>query len=382
MKKSKPPLLRRIVSNLALLINLGVVLWLCLCIAAAYTNPINARYLTLFSLSTPFAIVANLCFVLFWLLTSHKLRAVASLIVLAAGYKVTLTIFGLNYFEPNDMQNRPGTLKIMSWNVHGIGVFNKPRNKAMEQQMLDFVKQQDADILCLPEYSLNIDDVMKPHTGKIINNNGYVDYRFQPDNDLNGRVYLGTAVFSRYPFRNYESHQLSKYIYMLQGDVVLPDNNIIRMFFVHLTTFGLSDKDKDFIDDVKQQKTSKATTQKRAKEFMHKLTKAYVERAKEVDKAVAIIKESPYPVVLSGDFNDLPGSYTYTQLRGKLNDAFLEQGKGLGRTYNRILPTIRIDYLMYDPVAMNIVGFECPTTSFSDHNPLITNFEIVGKARP
>jgi endonuclease/exonuclease/phosphatase family metal-dependent hydrolase len=382
VKNSKPPLLLRIISNLALLINMAAIVWLCLCIAAAYTSPVKSSYLTPFSLSTPFAIATNALFVIFWLLSSHKLRAMGSLILLAAGYKVTLSIFGFNYFGDNDMISNGHTLKIMTWNVHGIGIFNKPRDKAFEEEMLNFIKQQDADILCLPEYSMNIDNVMKPHAGKIINNNGYADFRFQRDNDLNGKVYLGTAVFSKYPFRNYEAHQLSQYIYMLQGDVLLPGNSTVRMFFVHLTTFGLSDKDKDFIDDVKAQKTSKATTKKRIKEFLHKFNKAYQLRGREVEKAAAIIKESPYPVLLSGDFNDLPASYAYTVLRGRLNDAFLDKGKGLGRTYNRISPTLRIDHMLYDPAGLKLIGFNCPTTRLSDHNPIITNFEIVDKARP
>lgn len=382
MKKSKPPLLRRIFSNLLLLLNIGAILWLCLCIASAYTSPLQNAYMALFSLSTPFAIIVNLLFGLYWLFSSHKLRALGSFITLVAGYKVTLTIFGLNYFASNTMEANPATIKIMSWNSHGMGVFNRPRSKEFEHEILDFIKQQDADILCMPEYSLTIDNIMKPYAEQIIKDNDYVDYRFQADNNLNQRIYLGTAVFSRYPFRNYETHKLSDYIYLVQGDVLLPNNNMVRMFFVHLTTFGLSDKDKDFIDEVKEAKPARDTTKKRAMEFMKKLTRAYTERAKEVDKASAIIARSPYPVVLCGDFNDLPGSYTYTKLRGKLNDAFLEKGKGFGRTYNRILVTLRIDHMLYDPSVLKLVGFRCPSTHLSDHNPLIGNFEIVTSPRP
>ncbi|RYE20544.1 MAG: hypothetical protein EOP51_17645 [Sphingobacteriales bacterium] len=371
-------IIRRIFSSTVLLLNLVAIAWLCCCIAAAYTDPLKMKNIAIFSLSTPFAILTNLFFIVMWLFSTHKLRALLSLMVLLGGYKVTSTVFATNFFGKNSMERKGRTIKIVSWNSHGMGVFNKPINKAFDQKILDFLKEQDADILCLPEYSLTIDNILKPYAEKIIKNNGYIDYRFQADNNLNDRVYLGTAVFSKYPFRNYETHQLSQYIYMMQGDVQLPYGKTMRLFFVHLTTFGLSDKEKDYIDEVTNNKDSAKGITKRANSFIKKLNTAYEHRAEEVNKAINIIRKSPYPVLLCGDFNDLPGSYTYTTMRGGLADAFLDKGKGFGRSYNRLSPTIRIDHFFYNDTTLRLIGFQCPPTELSDHNPIITNFEIVG----
>ncbi len=67
-------------------------------------------------------------------------------------------------------------------------------------------------------------------------------------------------------------------------------------------------------------------------------------------------------------------------MRGELKDAFLEKGRGLGRTYNQIIPTLRIDHMFYDPTVLKPIGFNCEFTSLSDHNPVIVNFEIIPKA--
>jgi endonuclease/exonuclease/phosphatase family metal-dependent hydrolase len=377
---NNPGILRRIFSSTVLLLNMLAVIWMLLCLAAGFISPADVPYLGLFSLTTPFAIAVNLGFAIFWLFTSHKLRFLFSALAIAASYKVVLTVIGLN-FGSNDMKRTPRYLKIMSWNAHGMGIFNVPRDKVFDQQILDFIKTEDADILCLPEYSLSKDDIMKPFAEKIIRGNGYIDYRFQPDNSLNNRVYLGTAVFSKYPFKNYESHKLAEYIYMMQGDVELPGNRTIRVFFVHLTTFGLSDNDKDYIDEAKQNKKEVKNVLERSKTFIEKFNNAFAKRAGEADKAAAIIAKSPYPVILCGDFNDLPGSYTYMTMRANHCDAFLDKGKGFGRSYNRILPTLRIDHFFYDSSALRLVGFDCPITTLSDHNPLITNFEIIGAPR-
>ena len=90
----------------------------------------------------------------------------------------------------------------------------------------------------------------------------------------------------------------------------------------------------------------------------------------------AIIRTSPYPVFICGDFNDLPGSYTYTTIRGDLNDAFLDKGRGFGRSYNQILFSLRIDHMFYDPSAMQAIGYRSPVNYASDHNPLIVNFRV------
>ena len=55
---------------------------------------------------------------------------------------------------------------------------------------------------------------------------------------------------------------------------------------------------------------------------------------------------SPYPLVICGDFNDVPNSYTYFHIRGKLQDAFIAKCFGIGRTYMHISPTLRIDYIL------------------------------------
>jgi len=379
MAQEKPGIIRRFFSSILLLLNFCAVVWLALCAVASFTSPAEVSYIALFSLTTPFAILANVIFVVFWLFTSHKWRALISTLTLAACYKVVLTIVAFNFFDGNDMTQREGTIKIMSWNAHGMGIFNRPKPKGFDEEILNFLDREDADILCLPEYSLSKDNIMKPFAEKIIRNGNYIDYRFQPDNSLNNKVYIGTAVFSRYPFKNYESHRLTNFIYMMQGDVQLPGNNMVRVFFVHLTTFGLSDKDKAYIDEIKKRNTEVADGIDKSKTFIGKFNNAFAKRAKEAELAASIIAKSPHPVFICGDFNDLPGSYTYTTMRANRSDAFLEKGTGLGRTYNHILPTLRIDHMFYDTSRLRLVGFNCPVTRLSDHNPLIANFEIKGK---
>lgn len=364
-----------------LLLNIGVVIWLGLCALASFTNPSEIPFIALFSLTTPFAIIANLFFVFFWLLfTKKKSRFLFSLLIMLICYSVILTVFGFNFGKKSVLSKADGRLKLVSWNVHGLGIFDRPVNKMSKQEFSEYFKELDADIICMPEFPIpnkgnKKTSYISPRT--IMKENGYKDYRFQADNTLGTETYLGTAVFSKYPLKNYKAHRISEFIYLLSADVELSETITVRMFFVHLVTFGLSDYDRAYIEEVRKSNTDVRSDLRRSKTFIGKFNYAFALRAHEADSSQKIIEKSPYPVVICGDFNDLPGSYTYTTFRGDRKDAFLEQGVGIGRTYNQILPTLRIDYVFYDPKALKIIGYKCPYTRLSDHNPVITNFEIL-----
>lgn len=89
----------------------------------------------------------------------------------------------------------------------------------------------------------------------------------------------------------------------------------------------------------------------------------------------AFIKKSPYPVVVCGDFNDTPASYTYFTIRGNLQDAFLEKGTGIGRTFTGLAPTLRIDYILPGN-QFTINSFRKINSDLSDHYPVIANLTL------
>lgn len=360
-----------------LLCNCAAIVWLALCYLSSITHPEKLKYIALFSLTLPFALAANFVFVCIWLFSKKKLRSLLSAIALALCWKMIPAVFGLHYFSNNDWSHAPGTFKLMTWNVHAMGTFNSPHEKEYAKGVMQFVKDENPDIVCMPEFAINATESRKAFFNRIIREGHYADYRFNMDNGYGPDIAIGTAIFSRYPIVRYTPHELSPYIFLLECDINI-EGNLVKFGIVHLITFGLTDADKAVIEEVKQDQNKESIS--RSRSFIWKFNNAYVRRAAEAEKIRAIMSNSPYPVIICGDFNDLPYSYTYRTVRGALNDAFVEKGRGFGRSYNQIVPTLRIDHIFYTPGAFNIRAFKTPYSALSDHSPIIANFEIVNKA--
>ncbi len=370
----------RLFGQIFFLINLVAVLWLFLCYFASVTSPTQAPYLALASLTTPFAIIVNALFALIWLFTSRKWRAIPSVVLLVFMYRLVASVFGLNFFTKNDLNPGEGKLKVMTWNVHGLGIYDRPVDKSVPQRIMQLIKEEQPDVLCLQEFYTDWKDAMKPYSDYFLKEGGFREYRFSYDNTLGTKIYVGTALYSRYPVHNMKEIEIAEHIKMMHCDLELPDGQMVRAYFIHLQSFLLLDKDKKFIEEMKSRREvyiPREVSENYARQFK----KAYVKRAIQSERVAESIAESPYPVIVCGDLNDLPGSYTYTTIKGELKDAFAQGGRGLGRTYNGILPTLRIDYIMYHPSKFKIAGFKSPRTSLSDHNPVIANFRLLPGTR-
>lgn len=371
--KNNPSLLRRIFSHTLLIINILLIVWTALCIAAAYISPAKVSYLALTNLSLPFTIALNIFFILFWIIFStKKLRSLLSVLVLLAGYNVFLTVFGLHLTVSNDIKESSESFKVLTWNVHGLGIFEKKNKKRTGKEILTFIKNENADIVCLPEYYTPKDDSVQTDA-RIILLKEYEYYKFCFDNTVGSNTLLGTAIFSKFPLENYKVYHLgNERINVLQCDIHTQTGKAMRIIFLHLHSFGFTDYDKTYIEALKSKGIE---TNMRSDIFSWKLNYSYGMRANEADTVAQVIQQSPYPVMICGDLNDLPGSYTYMKIRGDLNDAFVDKGKGLGRTYNELSPTLRIDHIFYDPSILQILGYKCAPTTLSDHRPVIVNFK-------
>ena len=114
---------------------------------------------------------------------------------------------------------------------------------------------------------------------------------------------------------------------------------------------------------------------KESKNIISKFKRGFLKRQKQADRIRAEIDMSPYPVIITGDFNDLPNSYAYHTIGGGMKNAFVEKGAGLGRTFSGISPVLRIDNIFVDE-KMEVQQFLGIKKKLSDHFPIFADVQL------
>ena len=59
----------------------------------------------------------------------------------------------------------------------------------------------------------------------------------------------------------------------------------------------------------------------------------FIRRAVQADFIKDEINQSPFPVIVCGDFNDVPNSYAYETISEGLQDAFVKKGMGISQNF-------------------------------------------------
>lgn len=106
-----------------------------------------------------------------------------------------------------------------------------------------------------------------------------------------------------------------------------------------------------------------------------RMRKAYEWRVKQAATLRRLIGESPYPVVVCGDFNDTQSSYVYRLVSRGLHDSQRVMTTGWRNTYRRFFPGIRIDYILYNG-PMKCVSCRVPQVDYSDHRPVVGEYHM------
>lgn len=358
-----------------------------MCQWAAIYTPIKPTLLSLASFSIFFALSANVFFILLWLLSKKKWRSIISIGAIALCWKVSAPVFAFNIFGVNHIAaGSKGDLKIMTWNVHMFDLGEWTKDKTAKAKILQFIKEENPDILCMQEFYWDEKTNLEPYTS-LIQQLGYPFVEFSKENVLQKNfitsqaskqdiIVTGHAIFSKYPLRNQQRYPIANKGYnMLSVEVVIDSIHIFNLSVVHLTSVGFGRDELNYIEEVKT-KGVDAQNENKSKSLLKKLRDASYVRASLANRIDSLKRRMDYPQIICGDFNDVPGSYVYQKVKGKLSDAFVSKGIGLGRTYRHIFPTLRIDYLLYDDLFFKVEGYKSPNIGLSDHFPVIANFSF------
>jgi endonuclease/exonuclease/phosphatase family metal-dependent hydrolase len=362
---------RSIIKSIFYFLNVFAVAGLLASYLAAFISPEKFWILAFFGLSYPIFLIINILFVIFWLFTWNRFVFV-SLIAILTGFTNMLAIYPIRFTKQTESQLPK--IKIVSFNVHSLyGNQKADNNQETKSKVTEFLSRQNADIICVQEF-FAIGEDFSQTLSKFATSIHLDYYAFKNYREFdNKRKINAIATFSRYPIVKFGFLRLpGRSYYAIYSDLVI-NGDTVRLYNLHLESIRFGNADYNFYTQLTEpDEEETATIQEGSKRMLWKLRKAFIIRAKQVNILSAHISSCRYPVVLSGDFNDTPSSYTYHQLTRRLSDSFVESGHGLFQsTYAGKLPSFRIDYVLHSK-EFKSVSFQNFDVYLSDHFPITT----------
>ena len=344
-----------------------------LCYLAPFIHPGTLGILPFFGLIYPVLLGLNLVLLLLWGIVRSK-WAIYTLVVLGLGGKMHFRSLAFSGNQDAD----PSGMKVLTYNVRLFDLFNPSFTKSIENRnkIFAYIRKTNPDVLCLQEYYRQD----KPTNFEVIDSlyaiMGNRNYHERSAHKHSTRQNYGIAMFSKYPIISkgdvmFESQGSNDFNYCIYADII-KNQDTFRVYNVHLQSIRLhTEPNIEAATDEEEMASERAL-----RSVYSKLRLAYLKRAEQARRVVEHIKTSPYPVIVCGDFNDTPMSYTYNQFNRFLMDAFRQTSKGIGSTYIGRLPAGRIDYLFYDQ-RLTTSGFNIQKEELSDHRALVCTFSRV-----
>lgn len=269
-------------------------------------------------------------------------------------------------FHQTDTQDE--TLKVLSYNVRVFNVYSHLNTDFIQSKnTIDWILSREDDIKCFQEFYV--------HPGhKIFNtiksiNQKNPHYHFEPSFTNKDGAQFGMAIFSKYPIIHRGSLRATESSNSLNNILfadIVRNQDTVRIYNVHLESMS--------IDEQQLANSNPQTISRNLRQLMSQLKHGFIHRAAQIDNLCGHLDRSPYPVILAGDLNDMPYSYSYQKLKKYLYSSFENGGKGFGFTFNGKLFFLRIDNQFYSD-GITLGNFQTHRkVTHTDHFPISAEY--------
>jgi endonuclease/exonuclease/phosphatase family metal-dependent hydrolase len=336
--------------------NIASILMMLLVGFSGYLNPADHHILANAGLAFPLFLLINFGFMVFWLIFKPK-----GVLIPLLGFIVCYQPVR-SYIPFNVAHDAPeGSVKVLSFNVW---IFAGGNEDGKPNPILEYIKEQKADIVCLQEASpygikqQTLDSVM----GRL--------YEYS-DTSCTKAGEDVLAVYSHFPIIHKEKiayksagNHSAAFTLNIKGEKVLLINN-------HLETVGLSIEDKENFKTMMKGNMKRDSAELESRRLVDKIGEAAKIRAPQARAIAQYIKQhSNQSIICVGDFNDGPLSYAHRIIAKGLTDCYVSAGNGPGISYHQSGFYVRIDNIM---CSKDWEPYRCKVDSKikdSDHYPI------------
>lgn len=357
--------MRKLLYKILLVVNVFFAFTLLISYLAVRINPDDFALPAFFGLAYPYLLLINIILVVIWAMLL-RFEALISVVIIVIGFHHFSNYIRL--FKP--ARNKVNTFKVVSYNVRMFNFFENKNGTTSEKKVLEFLKSQKPDILCIQEFFISGSPAeAEERTNTALGGKYFSHLKFLGSGK---NKYYGIATYSKFPIvRKGEIIHPGSSSLSIYTDVLIA-NDTFRIYNNHLQSFRLMRMERSFLEELTTSDEKKTLGE--VKGISISLKKGFVRRALQSQVVKDHVNRSPFPVIIAGDFNDTPVSYAYTKIRKGLNDSFVNSGYGAGFTYKGNYPPNRIDYILYDNALINSY-FEIIKVRYSDHYPIVAYFK-------
>lgn len=342
--------------------NLAIVVLMLLVGFSDRIDPEQHPLLACAGMTFPIFLLANLLMLCFWTLFAWR-----KLWIPVAGF--ILAYVPINIYMPvRAMESPPDdALKLVSYNVCGYGSTITQGDHF--DSIFSYLRHQQADIICLQEDN----DTWRS-----------ADDRFAQYFAHTARVKIScdetkwanhVGLYTRYPILRSERIDLttSTRVNGAAAFYLQVGSDTMLVVGCHLENIHLNKKDRQQYKEILKGSMERDTAQAEGKMLLGKLSGAFKIRAAQAKTIRSYIKEhrESGPVIVCGDFNDTPISFTRHTIAEGLTDCFSASGRGLGLSYNQKGFNFRIDHIL---CSEDLTPYHCLVDrkiSESDHYPVV-----------
>jgi len=346
--------MKKLISKITDLVNALAIVALLIAYLSPYVDPSDFWPVSFFGLIYKPLLLLNLFLALLWIFLKKRRWM----------YNVFFILIGFQFIARNIQFNTstyaPGDIKICTFNTNVLRVYD---NGNTSKELDEYLTKKEYDVVVLLEW-LN-------KKGSV-NSEAYPHQQFIRLNAKQNRYDYGIKLVSKHKIVNWErikyDHFSNNMAAYFDIDV---DGTIIRFMAAHLQSNGVSSRDYHTLVNVEVGDEYKSY----ALNFAKRLRKLIIRRSNQTKTVLEALEDSPYPVIILGDFNDTPQSFTYETLKKGRKDAFIEKGNGWGATYLKPFPIMRIDYILHDE-ELTCTSYKCVSDIKSDHALLEASFKL------
>ncbi len=313
-----------------------------------YISPLASNYIPLLGLIYPALFVLNIAFFISWVFTKWTYSLV-SFCTLLIGFSASQRLIAFN--SPKVIKS-DRLINVVSYNVASGSAFKE------KDAFYDFIASDFSNaVIFLQETTSTINQTLKsvckgkhiihiPKKRSIIISpykvldKGSIDFKGQYNSGI-----WADILFKGEKIRIYSIHLQSNNVTTIANDVRAEGE------LIETETWG-----------------NVATMMKRYATTAQK-------RTNQVQKIIEHASKIDYPVIIGGDFNDVPQSYVYAQMVKEYTDAFYKRGNGMGTSFNGAIPSLRIDYIFVSD-DFKVLTFDTQKEDYSDHYPIQTQLLV------